>query len=230
MKFKDSESLSIQQYSFNEEPDQIEVKPAKVKEYYARETPWHRNWKLAFPENCREIGFYDDKLGEIHRADVHTPSGFTIEFQNSPITLAELSSREAFYPKLIWVLNGKKFKGFRILKNLPDVDDPALENYEFCHTDHLSMIRKTEILNGLTKPKVLNFYHPELKKVAITSHYYSYCWKQPHAVWFMAKAPIIVDLGGHFLYELKKRKQASGDYTYLKLITRKSFIEQYLNV
>ncbi|WP_316805405.1 competence protein [Pedobacter nototheniae] len=227
MKTDNPEALTDQTPSFTEKAGRGAFDALNIKTYYAGETPWHRNWKLAFPENYRERGFYDNQTGEIHRADVHTPSGITLEFQNSPITLAELNSREAFYPKLVWVLNGKKFKGFRILKNLPDVDDPALDHYEFCHSDHLSMVRKTEVLMGLTKPKVLNFYHPEIKKVAITTHYYSYCWKQPHAVWFMARAPIIVDLGGHFLYELKKRKQVSGDYAYLKLITRKSFIEMY---
>ena len=228
MRIENPENLLAQSLDFIEKTDQNVVKTIKTKGYYVRETAWHRNWKLAFPDDYREISFYDDKIGETHRADVHTPSGFTLEFQNSPITITELTSREAFYPKLVWVLNGKKFKGFRILKNLPDVDDPALDNYEFCHSDHLSMVRKSEVLMGLEKPKVLNFYHPEIKKIAITTHYYSYCWKQPHAVWFMAKAPIIVDLGGHFLYELRKRKQVSGDYAYLKLITRKSFIDQYL--
>jgi hypothetical protein len=192
------------------------------------ETPWHCNWKKAFPESFREVSQFDDTLREIHRADVHTPCGTTIEFQNSPISLKELKSREAFYPKLVWVLNGKKFKGFRVLKSLPDVDDPKLDAFEFCHSDHLSMIRKSELLAGMTKPKVLNFYHPEIKGIALTSHYYSFCWKQPHQVWFDAKSPIIVDLGGHFLYQLKQRKQLSGNYAYLHMISRKSFIDRYV--
>ncbi|WP_240615283.1 competence protein CoiA family protein [Pedobacter paludis] len=195
---------------------------------YPGETPWHRNWKKAFPKNYREVCFYDKQFGETHRADVHTPCGTTLEFQNSPITLAELESREAFYPNLIWILNGKKFKGFRILKNLPDVDHPRLMDYEFCHSDHLSMVRKSEVAMGMIKPKILNFYHPEIKGIPFTSHYYSFCWKQPHSVWFSAKSPIIVDLGGHFLYQLKKREQLSGDYAYLQMMTRKSFIDQYL--
>jgi len=194
---------------------------------YPGETPWHKNWKKAFPESYREVSQFDQELAEIHRADVQTPCGTTIEFQNSPITLKELRSREAFYPKLVWVLNGKKFKGFRVLKRLPDVDDPRLCNYDFCHTDHLSMVRRTEILAGDQKPKVLNFYHPEIKDVPLTTHYYSFTWKHPHQVWFEAKSQIIVDLGGHFLYQLKQRSQPSGDYAYLHMITRKSFIDQF---
>lgn len=195
---------------------------------YPGETPWHRNWKKAFPESFREVSQYDQTSREIHRADVLTPCGTTVEFQNSPISLKELKSREAFYPKLVWVLNGKKFKGFRILKSLPDVADPKLDPFEFCHSDHLSLIRKSELLAGITKPKVLNFYHPEVKGIALTSFYYSFCWKQPHQVWYEATAPIIVDLGGHFLYQLKQRKQLSGNYAYLHLISRKAFVDQFV--
>lgn len=192
------------------------------------ETPWHRNWKNAFPPSFREVSFQDKDLGDLHRADVFTHCGTTLEFQNSPICIQELESREAYYPKLVWVLNGKKFKGFRILKHLPDVDDPRLSGYEFCHTDHLSMIRKVDLLQAKGGIKVLNFHHPELKNIPLTSHYYSFCWKNPHRVWYQAKCPLIVDLGGHFLYQLKQRKQLSGDYAYLHMIPRKDFIAQYL--
>ena len=190
--------------------------------------PTYPGEKKAFPPSFREITFRDATLGQLHRADIYTPCGTTIEFQNSPICLNELKSREAFYPKLVWVLNGKKFKGFRILKHLPDVNDHRLSDYEFCHTDHLSMIRKSDIFRGEHKPKILNFYHPEIKGIPLTSYYYSFCWKHPHQVWFQAKAPIIVDLGGHFLYQLKQRAQLSGNYAYLHMMTRKSFIEQFV--
>lgn len=191
------------------------------------ETPWHKNWKKAFPPSFQEVCFWDETTKQQHRADVYTPCGTALEFQNSPIAMEELESRESFYPKLVWVLNGKKFKGFRILKHLPDVDDPRLSGFEFCHSDHLSMIRKAEFLNGIVKPKVLNFYHPELKNIPLTSHYYSFCWKNPHRVWYQAKCTIVVDLGGHFLYQLKQRVQLSGNYPYLHIIPRKDFIAKY---
>jgi hypothetical protein len=193
------------------------------------ETPWHRNWKKAFPPAFREISFPDRLLGDLHRADVHTSCGTTLEFQNSPISLYELKSREAFYPKLIWVLNGKKFKGFRILKSLPDVDDARLRGFDFCQTDHLCVIRTSELsTTSGGGGKVMNFLHPELRTIPLTSYYYSFCWKHPHRVWYEATAPIIVDLGGHFLYQLKQRRQTTGNYAYLHMITRKSFVEQFL--
>lgn len=189
------------------------------------ETPWHRDWKNAFPPAYREVSFADKMLGELHRADIHTACGTTIEFQNSPICIEELRSREAYYKNLVWVLNGKKFKGFRVLKHLPDLNDPVVAEYEFCHTDHLSMIRKRDLLQG--RAKALNFHHPELRSIPISVHYYSFCWKNPHRVWYQAKCPIIVDLGGHFLYQLKQRAQLSGSYAYLHMIARKDFIRQY---
>ncbi|RZK78277.1 MAG: competence protein [Pedobacter sp.] len=192
------------------------------------ETPWHRDWKKSFPPSFREVCFRDELLGEQHRADVHTPCGTTIEFQNSPICIDELESREAYYPNLVWVLNGKKFKGFRILKHLPDVDSAMIASYEFCHTDHLTMIRKSDLLHGRERAKPLSFHHPELRSVPLSSYYYSFCWKHPHRVWYQAKCPIIVDLGGHFLYQLKQRKQLSGDYPYLHMFSRKEFIQRYI--
>lgn len=143
--------------------DMIQDISSLKKEYCRKETAWHRDWKLAFPPSFREVAFYDAANANIHRADVFTPSGYTIEFQNSPIALAELNSREAFYPNLIWVLNGKKFKGFKILKHLPDVDDPKLKDYEFCHSDHLSMVRKSEVMQGGPIQKYLIFIIPNFR-------------------------------------------------------------------
>jgi competence protein CoiA len=57
---------------------------AKVKcdSWWENETQWHRDWKNLFPEEYREISFYDEVLKENHRADIHTKDGITIEFQN----------------------------------------------------------------------------------------------------------------------------------------------------
>ncbi|WP_285008251.1 competence protein [Pedobacter faecalis] len=198
----------------------------KKKPLIRGESAWHKGWKDLFPESYREVSFPDKLLGDLHRADIFTSCGTTLEFQNSPISLDELRSREAFYPKLVWVLNGKKFKGFKILKHLPDVDDPRLDPYDFCLGEHLSVYRRAELHSGAARR--LNFYHPELKNIPFTSYYYSFCWKQPHRVWYEATCPIIVDLGGHFLYQLKQRPQLGESYPYLHMITKKAFVSQYL--
>jgi hypothetical protein len=194
---------------------------------YPGETAWHSDWKAAFPESYREKTFLNREVGYYHRADVFTPCNTAIEFQNSPIDLAELRSREVFYPNLIWVVNGTKFKGFKVLKHLPDVDDIKLSEFEFSHTSNLTMVRKSEVLSGNPKPRVMTFHHPELRTIPLTAHYYSFRWLHPHRVWYEAKCPIIIDLGGYFLYQLKQRIQLNGNYAYLHMIPRKDFINRY---
>ena len=74
--------------------------------WWENETPWHREWKQHFPEDCREVSHVDAK-DEIHRADIKTPTGIVIEVQHSTITESERESRELFYQNLIWILDGK---------------------------------------------------------------------------------------------------------------------------
>lgn len=192
---------------------------------YLSESPWHRNWKLAFPPNFREKSFFSEAQNCYHRADIHTNCGTTIEFQHSPISLEELHSREDFYPNLIWVVDGSKFKGFKILKHLPDVEESRLDVYEFSHTQNLTLYRRSEL--GAAKPKLLTLSHPELSGLKLTSHYFSFVWKHPHRVWYEAKCPMIFDFGGYFVYQLKQRPQSSGAYAYLHMIPRKDFICRY---
>lgn len=62
------------------------------------ETMWHKNWKGLFPPAWQEV-----VIGE-HRADVQTPS-FVIEFQHSPISVAEVAEREQYYKSMFWVFD-----------------------------------------------------------------------------------------------------------------------------
>jgi hypothetical protein len=56
--------------------------------WWESETHWHREWKNLFPENCREINHVAPD-GEIHRADIKTPTGIYIEIQHSSMTDAK---------------------------------------------------------------------------------------------------------------------------------------------
>jgi len=90
--------------------------------WWESETEWHRKWKNEFPEEWQEIVCYADG-GEKHIADVRTDQNWIIEFQHSHITTEERQSREDFYKKLIWVVNGNrrlndKKRFFKILGNL----------------------------------------------------------------------------------------------------------------
>jgi hypothetical protein len=77
--------------------------------WWENETEWHRNWKNKFPKEWQERIQYDES-GEKHIADVKTSSGWTIEFQHSAIAREERDSRDYFYNKLIWVVDGTRRK------------------------------------------------------------------------------------------------------------------------
>ena len=82
--------------------------------WWENETQWHRDWKNNFPLECREIS-HTAPDGEIHRADVKTPTGIIVELQHSPISDKERISREEFYKNLVWVIDGEEFKKFQVL-------------------------------------------------------------------------------------------------------------------
>jgi competence protein CoiA len=89
--------------------------------WWENETEWHRTWKGYFPCQNQEVIHFDDSTGEKHIADIKTDNGMVIEIQNSPMNEAEMFSREDFYGKMLWIINGEKFKNnFAVLGKLPD--------------------------------------------------------------------------------------------------------------
>ena len=72
------------------------------------ETEWHRSWKDCFPADWQEVVHTDPMTGERHIADIKSLHGLVIEIQNSPIHLEELKSRERFYKKMVWIVNGDR--------------------------------------------------------------------------------------------------------------------------
>ena len=77
--------------------------------WWENETEWHRNRKGQFPAHWQEV-VQHAATGEKHIADVKTDRGWVIEFQYSYLKPEERRSRDNFYPKLIWVVNGTKRK------------------------------------------------------------------------------------------------------------------------
>lgn len=78
-------------------------------DWYENETLWHRTWKNQFPESWTEVVQHSNS-GEKHIADVKTQDGLVIEFQHSHICTEERLAREAFYRRMIWVVDGKRLK------------------------------------------------------------------------------------------------------------------------
>ncbi len=77
--------------------------------WWENETDWHRSWKGHFPIDWQEVVHFDDS-GEKHIADVKTQTGFVLEFQHSYLNPEERRSRNVFYPKLVWVVDGTRRK------------------------------------------------------------------------------------------------------------------------
>lgn len=77
--------------------------------WWETESEWHRGWKNQFPAEWQEFIQRGD-TGEKHIADVKTKDGWVIEFQHSVIDFSERISRERFYQKLIWIVDGTKRK------------------------------------------------------------------------------------------------------------------------
>jgi competence protein CoiA len=77
--------------------------------WWESETEWHRAWKGRFPESWQEVVHHADN-GEKHIADVKTDQGWVIEFQHSYIKPEERRSRDIYYQKLVWVVDGTRRK------------------------------------------------------------------------------------------------------------------------
>lgn len=76
--------------------------------WWESETEWHRKWKDMFPKEWQEVTHIDPVSGEQHIADVKNLFGLVIEFQHSTIKPEEQKSREEFYKKMVWVVDGTK--------------------------------------------------------------------------------------------------------------------------
>lgn len=77
--------------------------------WWEPETEWHRAWKNQFPKDWQERIHWSES-GEKHIADVKTERGIVLEFQHSNLHRDERESREMFYQKMVWVVDGLRLK------------------------------------------------------------------------------------------------------------------------
>jgi len=102
--------------------------------WHENETEWHRKWKNKFPLEWQEVLVRDGDV--IHRADIKTPFGLVVEFQNSSISSIDVKERERFYTKMIWLINTKEFKrNFKIWSKVKALIKHIDEN----HNDYYYM-------------------------------------------------------------------------------------------
>lgn len=173
------------------------------------ETPWHANWKGLFPIENQEIVHHDEHTGEKHVADVKTDRGLVIELQNSPMSFEELRSREAFYGRMIWIVNGAPFaKQFFLLDALPDPETAFATDLVFNRTHHAhqgrTFWRKSE--NPAGGPLVLAHSMAEIREQIERNFagHHLFDWVRARTVWFDATAPVFLDFGSDGFFWLKR--------------------------
>ncbi|MER8492218.1 CoiA-like domain protein [Mesorhizobium australicum] len=186
--------------------------------WWENETQWHRDWKNLFPEACREISHVAAN-GEIHRADVKTPTGIVVEVQHSAMTDAERISRESFYGNLVWVIDGAGFRqNFDIYHLLPDPASDVARDVVWSKAQrHMNganaglFFRWSEYLvdrPGATKAEVKSGWIHSVREIEDEVHR-SYCghhqfdWVRPRRTWLDAACPVYIDFGEDFLVKLE---------------------------
>lgn len=96
-------------------------------EWYEPKGEWHRAWQGCFEKDWQEVSLKKtiDGAEVRHIADVHTGTGWTIEFQYSHLNNESIRSREDFYGQMVWVVSGCRLDRDRKLgerlKSLPAV-------------------------------------------------------------------------------------------------------------
>lgn len=109
--------------------------------WWENETEWHRNWKGHFPVNWQEVVRKDEVTGERHIADIKTDEEWVIEFQHSFLRPEERNSRNNFYKKLVWVVDGKRLKGDEVeIKKAIEVGVPFGFTRKI-HPDNCSLLK-----------------------------------------------------------------------------------------
>lgn len=212
-------------------------------QWWETETPWHRAWKALFPVGCREVSHVAED-GEIHRADIKTPTGIVIEIQNSPMPDAERISRERFYGNLVWVINGAHFvKNFDLYHRLPDPTSDVAQDLIWVkakrHMDGANrgiFIRLSEVKEEYPSATKANcrfggtyhFLRDIEQDVALTYRgHHQYDWIKPRRTWLDATCPVYLDFGNDWLARLEYYDETH--LSCVRLICKRKFVHDLMN-
>lgn len=205
--------------------------------WWENETKWHREWKAQFPEECREIT-HTAPDGEIHRADIRTPSGIYIEVQHSAMSDSERKSRELFYKNLVWVIDGRGFRAnFDIYHMLPHPDSEVAQDIAWSKAKRhmngsnaglffrLSEARRQD--PTMTKARLNHGYIHGMHRIrgAVEEAYrghHQYDWVRPRRTWLDAECPVYIDFGEDHLVKLQSYDDSGLPCVFL--VSRRKFI------
>jgi hypothetical protein len=173
--------------------------------WWENETEWHINWKAQFPVDRREVVHVDASSGEKHIADVKTRRGLVIELQHSTMSSEEMQSREAFYDRMIWVVDGMPFsKQFTLLtETLPSPSAEISKDIRFVkeNPNIFWRISDGDSFRTLFEMHSRKEIEDEIQRTYEGHHFYK--WKYRKRIWLEAKAPVFIDFGGDELLRLK---------------------------
>lgn len=175
--------------------------------WWDNESQWHRDWKNHWEDHNREIVYFD-KSGEKHIADVVNEQNIVIEFQNSPMSEAELKSREDFYGDMIWVINGRNLaKNIKLRAMLPDPLHESMEDISIHSSNHKTHFVYS-FISEYRGPNELVEIHSSDKIDGIikSTHvgHFLFDWKRPRYVWFKATKPVYLDFGQGVIWQLMR--------------------------
>ncbi len=176
--------------------------------------------------------------GEIHRADVKTPTGIVIEIQHSSMTDAERVSRENFYQNLIWVIDGTVFQyNFDIYHMLPDPKSELAQDLIWSKAKrHMNganagmFFRLSEALvddPSVTKATLRGgWVHGmrEIEEEVKNSYngYHQYDWVRPRKTWLDATCPVYIDFGDEYLVKLGTYDESG--LKCIRLVSKRKFV------
>jgi len=186
------------------------VSEADCDPWWENETDWHREWKSYFPIECQEVIHHDPKTMEKHIADVKTKNGTIIEFQNSNMTLEELHSRESFYGKMFWIVNGLGFKvNFTIGDKMPSPDADMMNDLRINTSNSISSYfvwllsqNPDHGPNDLLRVDSKGDIHLQQALQQKYDGHYLFQWKKPRTIWYYADKPVVLDFGENGLFRL----------------------------
>jgi competence protein CoiA len=183
--------------------------------WWENETEWHREWKDLFPIECREV-MHVAPDGEIHRADIKTPTGIYIEVQHSPMSDIERISRERFYENLVWIVDGRRFSSsFQLHHLLPDpisamasdlVWLPAQPGMEGANAGVFwRRSENPEVVEGCGSMVLIHSFR-DIKNEVMANFlgHQQYTWTRPHKTWLSANCPVYLDFGDEWLFRLEQ--------------------------
>lgn len=211
--------------------------------WWENETEWHRAWKSLFPPECREISHVAAD-GEIHRADIKTPTGIAIEIQHSAMTDAERQSREAFYGNLVWVIDGRGFRdNFDIYHLLPNPASEVAQDLVWVKASRpmqgaargiffrLSEGRSDFPGEEITKATLRGGFYHLIHEIEAEVHrtyrgHHQYDWVRPRRTWLDAACPVYIDFGDDRLVRLETYDESG--LRCIRLVPKRKFVHDLM--